>query len=53
MARDEVNAHSPRSGSAIDGPEGIRFSTRPKVVTTRWPDPATSGIDLGFPTASS
>ena len=31
------------------GPEGIRFYTRPKVVTTRWPDPATSRIDLGFP----
>jgi malonate-semialdehyde dehydrogenase (acetylating)/methylmalonate-semialdehyde dehydrogenase len=35
--------------SAIYGPEGIRFYTRPKVVTTRWPDPATSTIDLGFP----
>jgi malonate-semialdehyde dehydrogenase (acetylating)/methylmalonate-semialdehyde dehydrogenase len=31
------------------GPEGIRFYTRPKVVTTRWPDPSTSKIDLGFP----
>jgi malonate-semialdehyde dehydrogenase (acetylating)/methylmalonate-semialdehyde dehydrogenase len=31
------------------GPEGIRFYTRPKVVTTRWPDPSTSVIDLGFP----
>jgi malonate-semialdehyde dehydrogenase (acetylating)/methylmalonate-semialdehyde dehydrogenase len=35
--------------SAIYGPEGIRFYTRPKVVTTRWPDPSTSAIDLGFP----
>lgn len=35
--------------TAMYGPEGIRFYTRPKVVTTRWPDPATSGIDLGFP----
>ena len=34
----------------IYGPEGIRFYTRPKVVTSRWPDPATSVIDLGFPT---
>ena len=34
----------------IYGPEGIRFYTHPKVVTTRWPDPATSVIDLGFPT---
>jgi malonate-semialdehyde dehydrogenase (acetylating)/methylmalonate-semialdehyde dehydrogenase len=34
----------------IYGPEGIRFYTRPKVITTRWPDPATSTLDLGFPT---
>ena len=34
----------------IYGPEGIRFYTHPKVVTTRWPDPASSVIDLGFPT---
>jgi malonate-semialdehyde dehydrogenase (acetylating)/methylmalonate-semialdehyde dehydrogenase len=33
----------------IYGPEGIRFYTRPKVVTTRWPDPESSAIDLGFP----
>jgi malonate-semialdehyde dehydrogenase (acetylating) / methylmalonate-semialdehyde dehydrogenase len=32
------------------GPEGIRFYTRPKVVTSRWPDPASSAIELGFPT---
>ena len=31
------------------GPEGINFYTRGKVVTSRWPDPATSTIDLGFP----
>jgi malonate-semialdehyde dehydrogenase (acetylating)/methylmalonate-semialdehyde dehydrogenase len=31
------------------GPEGINFYTRGKVVTSRWPDPATSEIDLGFP----
>ena len=31
------------------GPEGINFYTRGKVVTTRWPDPATSAVDLGFP----
>jgi len=35
--------------SAMYGPEGIRFYTRPKVITSRWPDPATSEIDLGFP----
>ena len=33
------------------GPEGIDFYTRSKVVTTRWPDPATSAVDLGFPAA--
>lgn len=31
------------------GPEGINFYTRAKVVTSRWPDPASSSIDLGFP----
>ena len=37
-------------GSPIYGPEGIRFYTRPKVVTSRWPESGSSGIDLGFPT---
>ncbi|MCY4258061.1 MAG: CoA-acylating methylmalonate-semialdehyde dehydrogenase [bacterium] len=32
------------------GPEGIRFYTRPKVITSRWPEPATSTVNLGFPT---
>ena len=39
--------------SPIHGPEGVRFYTRPKVVTTRWPQPAqqvTAGFD--FPTSS-
>ena len=31
------------------GPEGVAFYTRGKVVTSRWPDPATSSVDLGFP----
>jgi len=35
--------------SPIYGPEGIRFYTRPKVVTSRWPEPTDSAIDLGFP----
>lgn len=35
--------------SHIYGPESIHFYTRSKVVTTRWPDPATSSVDLGFP----
>jgi malonate-semialdehyde dehydrogenase (acetylating) / methylmalonate-semialdehyde dehydrogenase len=33
----------------VYGTEGIDFYTRTKVVTSRWPDPATSQIDLGFP----
>jgi malonate-semialdehyde dehydrogenase (acetylating) / methylmalonate-semialdehyde dehydrogenase len=33
----------------IYGPEGIQFYTQGKVVTSRWPDPATSSVDLGFP----
>jgi malonate-semialdehyde dehydrogenase (acetylating)/methylmalonate-semialdehyde dehydrogenase len=33
----------------VYGPEGITFYTRGKVVTSRWPDPATSKVDLGFP----
>src|SRR5690242_2709197 len=33
----------------IYGPEGIDFYTRGKVVTSRWPDPARSKVDLGFP----
>jgi malonate-semialdehyde dehydrogenase (acetylating)/methylmalonate-semialdehyde dehydrogenase len=31
------------------GPEGVQFYTRSKVVTSRWPDPASSKVDLGFP----
>jgi hypothetical protein len=34
------------------GPEGIQFYTRVKVVTSRWPDPGTSKVDLGFPRAT-
>jgi malonate-semialdehyde dehydrogenase (acetylating)/methylmalonate-semialdehyde dehydrogenase len=33
------------------GPEGVQFYTRAKVVTSRWPDPGTSKVDLGFPQA--
>ena len=35
--------------SHIYGPEGFSFYTRAKVVTTRWPLPSESQIDLGFP----
>jgi malonate-semialdehyde dehydrogenase (acetylating)/methylmalonate-semialdehyde dehydrogenase len=31
------------------GPESVNFYTRGKVVTSRWPDPATSQVNLGFP----
>ncbi len=33
----------------IYGPEGIDFYTRSQAITTRWPDPGTSTVDLGFP----
>jgi malonate-semialdehyde dehydrogenase (acetylating)/methylmalonate-semialdehyde dehydrogenase len=33
------------------GPDGVRFFTRGKVVTSRWPDPSARGVDLGFPGA--
>jgi malonate-semialdehyde dehydrogenase (acetylating)/methylmalonate-semialdehyde dehydrogenase len=33
----------------IYGPEGVQFYTKAKVVTSRWPDPGTSKVDLGFP----
>jgi len=35
--------------SNMYGPAGIDFYTRTKTVTSRWPDPATSSVDLGFP----
>ena len=35
--------------SHIYGPEGFQFYTRAKVITTRWPQPSDSQIDLGFP----
>jgi malonate-semialdehyde dehydrogenase (acetylating)/methylmalonate-semialdehyde dehydrogenase len=31
------------------GQDGVQFYTRSKVVTSRWPDPAMSRVDLGFP----
>jgi malonate-semialdehyde dehydrogenase (acetylating)/methylmalonate-semialdehyde dehydrogenase len=36
----------------VHGPDGVRFYTRGKVVTTRWPDPSHAGVNLGFPTQS-
>ena len=36
--------------SSIYGPDGVRFYTRPKVVTSRWPDPGPGALDLHFPT---
>ncbi len=35
--------------SHIYGPEGFTFYTHAKVITTRWPQPSESQIDLGFP----
>ncbi len=31
------------------GPDGIRFYTRTKAVTSRWLDPSHGGVSLGFP----
>jgi malonate-semialdehyde dehydrogenase (acetylating) / methylmalonate-semialdehyde dehydrogenase len=36
----------------VHGMEGVRFYTRGKVVTRRWPDPRHRGVDLGFPAES-
>jgi malonate-semialdehyde dehydrogenase (acetylating)/methylmalonate-semialdehyde dehydrogenase len=36
----------------IYGPESVHFYTRSKVVTSRWPDPSTSEVNLGFPSNS-
>jgi len=33
----------------IYGPDSVQFYTRSKVVTSRWPSPGASKIDLGFP----
>ena len=33
----------------VHGQEGVRFYTRAKAVTVRWPDPHDRGVDLGFP----
>jgi len=35
--------------SHMYGPEGVKFYTKGKVITSRWPDPSTSEINLGFP----
>jgi malonate-semialdehyde dehydrogenase (acetylating) / methylmalonate-semialdehyde dehydrogenase len=34
----------------VHGMEGVKFYTRGKVVTARWPDPSLRGKNLGFPT---
>jgi malonate-semialdehyde dehydrogenase (acetylating) / methylmalonate-semialdehyde dehydrogenase len=33
----------------VHGADGVRFYTRGKAVTVRWPDPHERGVDLGFP----
>ena len=35
----------------VHGPEGVSFYTRGKVVTSRWPVPRDSAVELGFPTS--
>jgi malonate-semialdehyde dehydrogenase (acetylating)/methylmalonate-semialdehyde dehydrogenase len=34
----------------VHGIEGVKFYTRGKVITARWPDPGLRGKNLGFPT---
>ena len=34
----------------VHGAEGVKFYTRNKVITERWPDPHERGVNLGFPT---
>ena len=34
----------------VHGIEGVRFMTRTKAITVRWPDPSQRGKNLGFPT---
>jgi malonate-semialdehyde dehydrogenase (acetylating)/methylmalonate-semialdehyde dehydrogenase len=36
--------------SHVHGTEGVKFYTRGKVVTSRWPSPEAGGKNLGFPT---
>ena len=36
----------------MHGEEGVRFYTRAKVVTARWPEPHLRGKNLGFPTST-
>nr|MBA2564597.1 aldehyde dehydrogenase family protein [Gemmatimonadota bacterium] len=36
----------------LHGAEGVKFYTRGKVITARWPAPRLRGKDLGFPTVS-
>jgi malonate-semialdehyde dehydrogenase (acetylating)/methylmalonate-semialdehyde dehydrogenase len=33
----------------VHGTEGVKFYTRAKVVSARWPDPRQRGVNLGFP----
>jgi malonate-semialdehyde dehydrogenase (acetylating)/methylmalonate-semialdehyde dehydrogenase len=47
--------HSLFGDTHIHGPEGVKFYTRAKVVTTRWPKDATDSAHhrghMHFPTA--
>ena len=42
--------HSMFGDAHAHGTEAVRFYTRAKVVTARWPAPEMRGKDLGFPT---
>ena len=34
--------------SKISGPEALNFHTSIKAIVSRWPDPSSSKVDLGF-----
>ena len=40
------------SDHQASGPQAVDFYTKIKAVTTRWPDPAMSSVNLGFSTTS-
>ena len=42
--------HSLFGDHAVHGPEGVRFYTRIKTVTSRWPTGIRSGVDTTMPT---
>ncbi|MGH9075132.1 MAG: CoA-acylating methylmalonate-semialdehyde dehydrogenase [Acidimicrobiales bacterium] len=38
--------------AGVYGADAVRFYTRVKAVTSRWPDPSHGGVNLGFPVST-